>query len=244
MPRVDGIVTRSLTKRYADGTLGISDLDLRVRSGTTAALVGPNGAGKTTAIRLLLDLIRPTAGEAHVLGLPVRGAANEIRRRLGFLPGDLAFHPGLSGDETLRFFASLRPDRPPRLRRDLLDRLGLAASDLRRRVHGYSTGMRRKLGLVAALQHDPELAILDEPTTGLDPLVRRRCHDAIRAWRENGRTLLLSSHDMLEVDALAELVLIVREGRLVASDTVTGLRGPDGDPRALEERVLAWYESA
>jgi len=241
MPAMDAIVTRGLTKRFRDGTVGVRDLALRVGEGATAALVGPNGAGKTTTIRLLLDLIRPTSGEAEVLGRPVRGAGPSLRTRLGFLPGDLAFHAGLTGHETLGFFARLRAGRPPSLRAELLDRLGLGDGDLRRKVQAYSTGMRRKLGLVVALQHDPQLAILDEPTTGLDPLVRRRCHDAIRGWRGKGRTLLLSSHDMLEVDALAERVLIVRAGELVADRDVEDLRGAEGDPRALEDRVLAWY---
>lgn len=235
------IATGGLTKIYRDGTTGIADLDVAVARGETAGFVGPNGSGKTTTIRLLLDLLRPTRGGARILGLDVRRDSLAVRRRVGFLPGDLAFHGSLRGRETLDFYARLRPDRGAPRRAELLERLGLADRDLARRVHAYSTGMRRKLGLVVALQHDPELAILDEPTTGLDPLVRRSCHDAIRAWREGGRTLFLSSHDVLEVDALCDRVLIVRGGRLAAERTIDELRAEAGDARSLENALLSYY---
>jgi ABC-2 type transport system ATP-binding protein len=235
------LVARGLTKVYRDGTAGIVDLDLEVARGETAGFVGPNGSGKTTTIRLLLDLLRPTRGGARVLGLDARRDSLAVRRRVGFLPGDLAFHGSLRGDETLDFYARLRPERGAPRQRELVERLGLSARDLRRRVGAYSTGMRRKLGLIVAMQHDPELAILDEPTTGLDPLVRRSCHDAIRAWRAGGRTLFLSSHDVLEVDALCDRVLIVRQGRLAAERTIEQLRTEAGDARSLEDALLSYY---
>jgi ABC-2 type transport system ATP-binding protein len=238
------LVARGLTKVYRDGTTGIEDLDLTVARGETAGFVGPNGSGKSTTIRLVLDLLRPTRGEARVFGLDSRRESMAVRRRVGFLPGDLAFHGSLRGDETLEFYARLRRERGAPRRRELVERLGLSARDLRRRVRTYSTGMRRKLGLIVAMQHDPELAILDEPTTGLDPLVRRACHDAIRAWRDGGRTLFLSSHDVLEVDALCDRVLIVREGQLAAERTIEQLRTEAGGARSLEDALLSYYATS
>ena len=237
MPAVE---TRALTKTYGDGTVGIEDLDLEIAEGEIVGFVGPNGAGKTTTIRLLLDLLRPTRGTARILGHDTRKESLAVRRRVGFLPGDLAFHGELTGMETLEFYRRLRGGGAPR-RDELLDRLGLGGDALARRVARYSTGMRRKLGLVVALQHDPELAILDEPTTGLDPLVRRSCHDAVRAWRRGGRTLFLSSHDVLEVDTLCDRVLVLRDGRLVAGRTLAELREQAGDARSLEDVLLGFY---
>jgi len=238
--RVAAIETSGLTKVYRGGTVGIEELDLRVETGEIAGFVGPNGSGKTTTIRLLLDLLRPTHGSARVLGLDPRRSSVGIRSRTGFLPGDLAFHGSLTGRETLDFYGRLRRGATPR-QGELLERLRLDSVALRRRVRTYSTGMRRKLGIVVALQHDPELAILDEPTTGLDPLVRRSCHEAIRAWRHGGHTLFLSSHDVLEVDALCDRVLVVRDGRLVAERTVAELRAQAGDARSLEDALLSFY---
>ncbi|MDH3592252.1 MAG: ABC transporter ATP-binding protein [Planctomycetota bacterium] len=237
------IETHELTKIYRSGTVGISGLTLRVETGRVAGFVGPNGAGKTTTIRLLLDLLRPTAGSARVLGLdPVR-ASVKIRRATGYLPSDLVFYDSLSGRDTLAFLTRLRGGSH-RLRNDLLDAVALSRADLGRRVGTYSTGMRKKLGLVAALQHDPELAFLDEPTTGLDPLVRRRCHEAISSWHASGRTLFLSSHDILEVERLCDEVFIVRDGRLMQSSSMADLLAEKKDARSLEDLILSWYETA
>ncbi len=235
--------THGLGKTYRGGVVGIKALSLALPAGEVAGFVGPNGSGKTTTIRLLLDLLRATEGRATLLGLDSRRDSIEVRRRVGFLPGDLAFHGGLGGRETLDFYASLRPSRPPVLRAELLDRLGLDATVLARRVSTYSTGMRRKLGLAIALQHDPALAILDEPTTGLDPLVRRRYHDAIRAWKARGagRALFLCTHDMLEVEALCDRVLVVREGRLVADRRVEEMKAATDRARSLEDVILSYY---
>ena len=230
-----------LTKIYNGKVVGVEDLDLSVQQGEVAGLVGPNGSGKTTTIRLLLDFLRPTRGRARILGLDAHRDSVAVRRRVGFLPGDLAFHGSLSGQETLDFYSSLRRKRKPVLRGELLERLKLEPDVLRRKVATWSTGMRRKLGIVLALQHDPELAVLDEPTAGLDPLVRRACHEVIGDWQRQGRTLFLCTHDILEVETLCDRVLVVREGRLVASESMEALRERTKDARSLEDEILGHY---
>ncbi|MHC4934542.1 MAG: ABC transporter ATP-binding protein [Planctomycetota bacterium] len=235
------VEAKGLTKIYRNGVVGIEDLELGVARGEIAGLVGPNGSGKTTTIRLLLDFLRPTRGRARVLGLDAHRDSVAVRRRVGFLPGDLAFHGALTGRDTLEFYSSLRRHRPPVLRRELLEGLNLEPGVLRRKVATYSTGMRRKLGLVLALEHDPELAILDEPTAGLDPLVRRACHEVIGRWQAQGRTLFLCTHDILEVETLCHRVLVVRDGRLVASEPMDALRERTRDARSLEDEILGHY---
>src|SRR5882672_8554726 len=176
------IETKGLTFRYAGG-VGVSDVDLTVERGEIFGFLGPNGAGKTTTIRMLLDLLRPDRGEARLLGTAVRAGGGELRRRIGFLPGDLALPAGLTGRQALELFAELA--RRPAVRRDeVLDRIGFPRAALERRVKTYSTGMRQAIGLDCALQHAPELLILDEPTTGLDPLVRDAVLGLLRDARE------------------------------------------------------------
>ncbi len=238
---MDAVRTAGLTKIYGQDVVGVEDLTLRVEVGESFGFVGPNGSGKTTTIRLLMDFMRPTRGNAQVLGLDAHACSIDVRRRVGFLPGDLALYPDLTGGGTLDFFARLRPDRDPCLRAQLLEQLDFPADALRRRVGTYSTGMRQKIGLTVALQHDPELAILDEPTTGLDPLVRRSFHDTIREWLHKGRTLFLSSHDISEVEALCGRVCVLREGHIVADDETATLRAAGGAGASLEEAILSFY---
>jgi ABC-2 type transport system ATP-binding protein len=206
------IETRALTVDYGGGA-GIFDLDLEVARGEVFGFLGPNGAGKTTTIRLLLDLLRPDRGEARVLGEPVRSESGELRRRLGYLPGDLALFDALTGTATLDLFARLFR-REPKRRDETLDRLGFPRPALARKVKGYSTGMRRMLGITLALQHDPELLILDEPTGGLDPLVREAFLGLVRDGRARGQTVFLSSHVLDEVERVADRIGVVHLGRL------------------------------
>jgi ABC-2 type transport system ATP-binding protein len=206
--------TRDLTHHYGS-TVGIEALDLAVEGGEVFGFLGPNGAGKTTTIRLILDLIRPTRGSARLFGRPPGDPA--ARARVGYLPGELVLDGRLTGHATLAFLGRLGPSAAgPGRRAELCERLGLFADDLGRRVREYSRGMKQKLGLVAAFQPDPELLVLDEPTTGLDPLVREVVFDLMAEARRAGRTVFHSSHVLTEVGRTCDRVAVLRDGHLAA----------------------------
>ncbi|WP_405097879.1 ABC transporter ATP-binding protein [Micromonospora sp. NBC_01412] len=206
-----------LTKMY--GTR--RGLTLTVEPGEVFGYLGPNGAGKSTTIRMLLDLIRPTSGSARVLGLDPRTDAVGLHRRIGYLAGDFVVDGRQKAGECLAFLASLCGGVPATRVIDLADRLDL---DLNARVKSLSKGNRQKVGLAQAFMHQPELLILDEPTSGLDPLVQQTFLDMVTEAKAAGQTVFMSSHIMSEVEAVADRVAIIREGRLVALDTVADLR--------------------
>ena len=214
------ISTHGLTMDYGAGH-GLFDLDLTVRRGEILGFLGPNGAGKSTTMRLLLDLIRPTAGSATVLGLDTRADSLEIRRRVGFLPGDFAVHPKLDGAAVLDHLAHLRGGVDRRVRDALAERFG---AQLDRPVRELSTGNRQKIGLIQAFMHEPELLILDEPIAGLDPLVQQSFHELLAEVAAQGRTVFLSSHTLSEVERVAARIAILRRGRLVVVDSLESLR--------------------
>jgi ABC-2 type transport system ATP-binding protein len=225
------IHTRGLGKRYGS-VVALKGLSLDVSAGEVFGFLGPNGAGKTTTIRLLLGLIRADSGEATVLGHPVGGRGVAWRGEVGFLPGDMAFWPRLSGAETLDFLAGLT-GRPATARERLLARLGLTVPELDRHVHTYSDGMKQKLGLVQALQCEPRLALLDEPTKGLDPLVQQAFYEIVTDMRNAGGTVFLSSHVLPEVERVCDRVAMLRAGTVVSVGDVEALR------RAERRRVIA-----
>jgi ABC-2 type transport system ATP-binding protein len=214
------IATSGLAKDYGSGR-GLFGLDLEVRQGEVFGFLGPNGAGKSTTLRLLMDLIRPTAGSARVLGLDTVTDGVEIRRRVGFLPGDLAMYPKLTGRVVLGYLAHLRGGVDRRVRDSLAERFD---ADLDRPVHELSTGNRQKLGLVQAFMHEPELLILDEPISGLDPLVQQSFHTLLAEVSAAGRTVFLSSHALSEVERVTDRLAILRRGRLVVVDSAENLR--------------------
>ncbi|MFD7258292.1 ABC transporter ATP-binding protein [Streptomyces sp. NPDC059874] len=222
--RVDAraIELGGLTKTYGP-VVGIEALSLTVDEGEVFGFLGPNGAGKTTTLRCLTGLLRPTAGRVRVLGLDPVGDHRRLAGALGYLPGELRLYPELTGAQTLDLLCSLQGVPAP-LRGELCDRLGLSATVLRRTVGGYSRGMKQKLGLVQALQHDPRLVVLDEPTEGLDPLVQETFFELMEEAAAGGRTVLLSSHVLPEVQRACGRVAIVREGRLVTVESVAALR--------------------
>jgi ABC-2 type transport system ATP-binding protein len=216
----DVIVTESLTKSYGKHR-GIIEVDLAVATGETFGFLGPNGAGKTTTIRTLLDHIRPTSGRAFVLGIETTKDPVAIHRRVGYLPGEWALYDHLTGEQTIRYFANLRGGVDTGYQRSLVERFDLDPS---RRFKEYSRGNKQKVGLVIALQHRPELLILDEPTAGLDPLMQQVFFELVREARSEGRTVFLSSHIIDEVERSCDRVAIIREGHLAKVDTVDGLR--------------------
>jgi ABC-2 type transport system ATP-binding protein len=217
---VDAIRAEGLTKQYGP-VRGLVGLDLAVQEGEVFGFLGPNGAGKTTTIRLLLDLIRPSDGRAEVFGLDTRRDSLAIRRRIGYLPGDLRLYERLTPRELFAYFGNLRGAGGSRGASALAERFGL---ELDRPIKALSKGNRQKVGLVQAFMHEPELLILDEPTSGLDPLVQQTFYDLVREVVDDGRTVFLSSHVLPEVQHTADRVALIREGRLVLVDAVESLR--------------------
>jgi ABC-2 type transport system ATP-binding protein len=219
MPHCAIIETDRLTKRYDDAR-GIEEISLSVSRGEVFGFLGPNGAGKTTTIRTLLDLLHPTSGSASLFGLDSRRDSLAIRARLGNLPGEFACDPRRTGREIVTLFAAIRGlpglGRAPELAKRF-------HADLDRPIGHLSRGNRQKIGLIQALFHSPELLILDEPTGGLDPLMQEEFHEVVAEERERGTTVLLSSHDLDEVERLCDRVAIIREGRLVAVEHVADL---------------------
>ncbi|HEY3710549.1 MAG TPA: ABC transporter ATP-binding protein [Amycolatopsis sp.] len=202
-------------------TQALDGLDLRVPVGEVRGFLGPNGAGKSTTVRVLLGLLHADAGEVRLLdGDPWQDAAS-LHRRLAYVPGDVSLWPNLSGGEVIDLLGRLRGGLDQRRRKDLIDRFDL---DPRKKGRTYSKGNRQKVAIVAALASNVDLLLLDEPTSGLDPLMEANFQEAIQEERAQGRTVLLSSHILAEVEALCDKVSIIRNGRTVESGTLAELR--------------------
>ena len=214
------IRTEALTKRYGDFT-AVTKLDLDVRPGEVFGFLGPNGAGKTTAIRTLLDEIRPSEGRASILGFDTHRDSVEIRRHIGYLPGDLAMYPNLTGRDTLRYFANLRGGVDWAYVDQLAERF---SATLEKQVGELSSGNRQKIGLIQAFMNRPEVLIMDEPSAGLDPLVQQEFQHLMREVAAEGRTVFLSSHTLSEVQRAADRIGIIRGGKLIAVEQVASLR--------------------
>ncbi|OKI73913.1 ABC transporter ATP-binding protein [Micromonospora sp. CB01531] len=212
---VSGLVKNFGRTRALDG------LDLTVRAGEVHGFLGPNGAGKSTTIRVLLGLLRADAGAVRLLGGDPWRDAVALHRRLAYVPGDVTLWPNLSGGEVIDLLGRMRGGLDPKRRAELLDSFEL---DPRKKGRAYSKGNRQKVGLVAALASDVELLILDEPTSGLDPLMEEVFQHWVRRAKQDGRTVLLSSHILAEVEALCDRVTIIRNGRAVESGTLGELR--------------------
>jgi ABC-2 type transport system ATP-binding protein len=218
---------RDLTKRYGTRT-ALDAVSLTVQPGSVVGVIGANGAGKTTTMRLILGLIRPSGGSATVLGEDPRRAGPGLRRRIGYLPGELRLDSRSTGTDLLEHFGRISGPVDGRFRSELVERLGLDPS---RRVGALSRGNKQKLGLVQALMHRPELLVLDEPTSGLDPLVQREFLALVREAKALGQAVFLSSHVISEVQHGADHVAVLREGHLVRSARVADLR--DEAPRSV-----------
>ncbi|MFN8026009.1 MAG: ABC transporter ATP-binding protein [Acidimicrobiia bacterium] len=217
MPAIE---TEDLTRTYGRSR-GIRGLDLVVPTGAVFGFLGPNGAGKTTTIRVLLDFLRPSSGTARVLGLDSRADSVAIRRRVGYVPGEIGLYERITGRELLDWFGRLRGGVDQRVVGALVDRFQV---ELDRPVHTLSKGNKQKLALVQAFVHEPELLLLDEPTAGLDPIVQHEFQLLVREVADSGATVFLSSHVLDEVQHLCDQVGIIRDGRLVDVESVAALR--------------------
>ena len=230
-PRGEGVVVsgtpvielEGLTKYYGD-VRGVEDLSFEVDAGEIFGFLGPNGAGKSTTIRLLLGLLKPTAGSARLLGRDVtdRRALLEAKARIGHIPDDVTFYERLTGERILDFFASLRGDDR---REELLERFPVPAE---RPVGDYSSGNRQKLAIVQAFMHDPDFLVMDEPTTGLDPLLQNEFYALLEEERDRGVSVFFSSHILSEVRRVCDRVAIIREGHLVALENIHALLEKSG----------------
>ena len=216
--------TEGLTKRYGS-TVALDRLDLEIDEGEVFGYLGPNGAGKSTTVSLLLGLIRPTSGAASIFGLDVTRDAPALHRRLAYVPSESSLWPSLTGEETLRLLGQLHGGTDEAMRDELLERFHL---DPRKRVRAYSHGNRQKVLLVAAFASRAELLLLDEPTTGLDPLMEQVFRDCVREARDRGQTVVLSSHILSEVEAVCDRVGMLRAGRLFEVGRLSDLRGVAG----------------
>jgi len=214
------ISTSGLVKTFGS-TRALDGLDLWVEAGEVHGFLGPNGSGKTTTIRVLLGLLRADAGQVTLLGGDPWRDAVALHRRLAYVPGEVSLWPNLTGGEVIDLFGRLRGDLNPRRRDELLERFQL---DPTKKARSYSKGNRQKVGLVAALTSNAELLLLDEPTSGLDPLMEAVFQDCIRELKTEGRTVLLSSHILAEVEALCDRLSIIRLGRVVEGGTLSELR--------------------
>ena len=216
----NAISTAGLTKSFGS-TRALDGLNLSVTAGEVHAFLGPNGSGKTTTIRVLLGLLHADSGDIELLGKDPWRDAVELHRRLVYVPGEVSLWPNLTGGEVIDLFGRLRGDFNKRRRDELLERFQL---DPTRKTGSYSKGNRQKVALVAALASDVELLLLDEPTSGLDPLMEAVFQDCIREVKAQGRTVLLSSHILAEVEALCDRLSIIRRGRIVEEGTLDELR--------------------
>jgi len=214
------IQVNRLTKNYG-ASRGITDVSFEIHEGEVFGFLGPNGAGKTTTMRVLMGLLRPTAGKATIGGLDCWSRAPEVKRLIGYLPGEFSFDPGLKGAQILTYLGNLRGGVDAKYVRSLIERLGLDPS---KRFREYSRGNKQKVGLVQAFMHKPRLLILDEPTTGLDPLNQQEFYNMIAEVHAEGRTVFLSSHILPEVEHTCSRVGIIREGRLIQVSEVTALK--------------------
>nr|WP_289038418.1 ABC transporter ATP-binding protein [uncultured Allobacillus sp.] len=211
---------KRLTKRFGDFT-ALNQVDFSVKKGEVFGFIGPNGAGKSTTIRILLGILKATEGQATIFGKDVWSDSMEIHKRIAYVPGDVNLWPNLTGGEVIDLFAKLRGERQTKQREDLLQRYKL---DPTKKCRTYSKGNRQKVALVSALLSEADLYIFDEPTSGLDPLMEQTFQEDVRNLREEGKSVLLSSHILSEVEKLCDRVGIIRDGTIIEQGSLEELR--------------------
>jgi len=218
------IETKDLTKYYGK-IRGVENLSFSIEKGEIFGFLGPNGAGKTTTIRTLLGFLKPTRGKAFIFGKDVEKEIVKIKEKTGYIPGELALYGDLTGKDFLKYFGKLRRNFDEKKLGKLLEIFELP---LKRKVKGYSRGMKQKLSIVQAFMHNPELIVMDEPTAGLDPLLQGKFYDFLREEKKEGKTMFISSHILMEVEKISDRVGIIKEGNLVALENVDSLKSKKG----------------
>ena len=220
------ISARNLTKFYGKAR-GIEDISFDAQKGEIFGFLGPNGAGKTTTIRILLDLLRPSSGEIEIFGQSVQKYSYDIRKQIGYLPVEFSAYANLSGFDFFGLIAKIRKVPLPE-NHELFRRFELSAGDLSKKIKALSHGTLQKIGIIQALFHQPRLLILDEPTTGLDPLMKEVFYDILREKHESGTTIFFSSHNLDEVEKLCSRVAIIRNGRIAGLERLENMRSKAG----------------
>ncbi len=214
------LITKNLTKKFGSFT-ALKNVNLEVKEGEVFGFIGPNGAGKSTTIRILLGILKATAGEAKIFGLDAWKDAVEIHKRIAYVPGDVNLWPNLTGGEVIDFFIKLRGANPKGRRDELIERFAL---DPTKKCRTYSKGNRQKVALIAAFSSDADLYIFDEPTSGLDPLMERTFQEYVLEVKKEGKSVFLSSHILSEVERLCDRIGIIREGEIIETGTLDELR--------------------
>lgn len=218
------IETKNLTKYYGK-IRGVENLSFSIEKGEIFGFLGPNGAGKTTTIRTLLGFLKPTRGKAFIFGKNVEKEIVKIKEKTGYIPGELALYGDLTAKDLLKYFGKFRRNFDEKKRDRLLEIFELP---LKRKIKGYSRGMKQKLSIVQAFMHNPELIVMDEPTAGLDPLLQGKFYDFLREEKKEGKTMFISSHILTEVEKISDRVGIIKEGNLVALENVDSLKSKKG----------------
>jgi ABC-2 type transport system ATP-binding protein len=214
------IETFGLTKYYGKGVIGIEDLSLSIQEGEIYGFLGSNGAGKTTTIRMLVNLIFPTRGRAQIFGKDMVKHHLEICKHIGYIPSAVRPHKHMTGEDFLNYMGNLSANGDIQYRNYLLKKFDFSEKDLKRKIKEYSGGMARKIALVQTFQHRPRLMIMDEPTEGLDPVMQHTFYELLKEYRDNGGTVFISSHHLLEVEQVCDRAAIIRSGRLVAVEKI------------------------
>ncbi len=215
------IETYGLSKKYPKSrTYALQDLDLTIEPGEVYGFLGPNGAGKSTTVRLLMNFIQPTHGNAVILGQDIVKQATAIKRNIGYLSGDVSLYPKMTGRQFLTYMAGLQPPRRSAFANELVKRF---EAEINKKISDLSKGNKQKIGLIQAFMHEPDILILDEPTSGLDPLMQEAFYELVRQTKERGATLFVSSHNLTEVQKMCDRVGFIREGRLIAEQNINEL---------------------